>query len=132
MDHRSLRRTASAPGLETSPLPCELTAETTIPGTVTSDAATTATTAHATTANTILSLLHKQLAANFLQLSNAIEQIKAIEAQLATGKWAGTSKEAKLERKLAGHLQHRDSLGTQRRRLLGKMEHLKRNRGGDL
>ena len=85
-----------------------------------------------TSAGPDLLRLHDQLAANFQQLTLAIEQIKALEAQLATGKWAHATKEGKLERKLAGHVEHRDSLGTQRRRLLGKTDRAELSRRGDL
>ncbi|MCJ1292502.1 hypothetical protein MMC34_004053 [Xylographa carneopallida] len=128
IEHRSLRRSASAEGLETGPLPWELPTETTTTGSTSLSIASET----AITAESDLSHLHDQLAANFQQLSIAIEQIKALEAQLATGKGASSEKGAKLERKLAGHREHRDSLGTQRRRLLGKRDRAERTLGLDV
>ncbi|MCJ1434507.1 hypothetical protein MMC27_003876 [Xylographa pallens] len=116
MNPSALRRTASAQGLELGPFPWELatvTTTTTSPSDTVAGAATTTDKLH-------LRRLHNQLAANFQQLVIAIEQIKTLEAQLVAGQHLSTRKTAKLERKLAGHVEHRDSLGTQRRRLLGK------------
>ena len=118
MNHHALRRTASAPGLELGPLPWELgseTATTTSPSDDVAGAATTSDEHH-------LHRLHDLLAANFQQLVIAIQQIKSFEAQLSAGQGLSTRKRAKLERKLAGHVEHRDSLGSRRRRLLGKAD----------
>ncbi|MCJ1380608.1 hypothetical protein MMC17_003716 [Xylographa soralifera] len=127
-DQNFLRRTASAPGPEMGPSPWELPTETT----TTASARVAVAGVTTTTSGPHLLRLHDQLAANFVQLSIAIEQIKALEAQLATGNRSGTSKGAKLERKLAGHREHRDSLGTQRRRLLGKTDRAELSWGRDL
>ncbi|MCJ1281049.1 hypothetical protein MMC26_000367 [Xylographa opegraphella] len=127
MDQPPLRRTASAPHLEMSSPAWDLAPETINPASTSypvSDVPTSAAEAN-------LLGLHNQLAANFHQLSIAIEKIKALEAQLASDKGTRTKTAAKLERKLAGHLEHRDSLGTQRRRLLGKTDRAELSRKQD-